>query len=104
MADDQTPPAIITLTTDFGDGSRYVAAMKGVILSINPHGADRRSVAQRSAAGHPRRGDRAGRNGAAVSRRIRFTWRWSIRAWAPSGGSCTPASARSNSSPRTTAC
>ena len=30
------PPPIITLTTDFGAGSRYVAAMKGVILSINP--------------------------------------------------------------------
>jgi S-adenosylmethionine hydrolase len=29
-------PPIITLTTDFGAGSRYVAAMKGVILSINP--------------------------------------------------------------------
>src|SRR3972149_2346849 len=28
--------AIITLTTDFGEGSRYVAAMKGVILSLNP--------------------------------------------------------------------
>jgi S-adenosylmethionine hydrolase len=28
--------AIITLTTDFGTGSPYVAAMKGVILSINP--------------------------------------------------------------------
>ncbi len=28
-------PPIITLTTDFGDGSPYVAAMKGVILSIN---------------------------------------------------------------------
>lgn len=27
---------VITLTTDFGEGSRYVAAMKGVILSINP--------------------------------------------------------------------
>src|SRR5438270_1372894 len=27
---------IITLTTDFGLGSPYVAAMKGVILSINP--------------------------------------------------------------------
>jgi S-adenosyl-L-methionine hydrolase (adenosine-forming) len=27
---------IITLTTDFGAGSPYVAAMKGVILSINP--------------------------------------------------------------------
>ncbi len=35
MADDVRPPAIITLTTDFGNGSRYVAAMKGVILSIN---------------------------------------------------------------------
>jgi len=28
--------SIITLTTDFGAGSPYVAAMKGVILSINP--------------------------------------------------------------------
>ena len=28
--------AIITLTTDFGEGSPYVAAMKGVILGINP--------------------------------------------------------------------
>ena len=37
MAEDSRPPAIITLTTDFGVGSRYVAAMKGVILSINPH-------------------------------------------------------------------
>ena len=27
---------IITLTTDFGVGSPYVAAMRGVILSINP--------------------------------------------------------------------
>jgi S-adenosyl-L-methionine hydrolase (adenosine-forming) len=37
MASKARPPAIITLTTDFGQGSRYVAAMKGVILSINPH-------------------------------------------------------------------
>src|SRR5688572_21230563 len=29
-------PALITLTTDFGEGSPYVAAMKGVLLSINP--------------------------------------------------------------------
>jgi S-adenosylmethionine hydrolase len=29
-------PSIITLTTDFGRDSPYVAAMKGVILSINP--------------------------------------------------------------------
>ncbi len=28
--------AVITLTTDFGEGSPYVAAMKGVILSLNP--------------------------------------------------------------------
>ena len=28
--------SIITLTTDFGSGSHYVAAMKGVILSICP--------------------------------------------------------------------
>ena len=30
-------PPIITLTTDFGASSPYVAAMKGVILSINPN-------------------------------------------------------------------
>ena len=30
------PIPLITLTTDFGEGSPYVAAMKGVILSINP--------------------------------------------------------------------
>ena len=29
-------PPLITLTTDFGEGSPYVAQMKGVILSINP--------------------------------------------------------------------
>lgn len=28
--------SLVTLTTDFGAGSPYVAAMKGVILSINP--------------------------------------------------------------------
>ncbi len=27
---------LLTLTTDFGEGSAYVAAMKGVILSLNP--------------------------------------------------------------------
>jgi S-adenosyl-L-methionine hydrolase (adenosine-forming) len=31
-----TPEPIITLTTDFGADSPYVAAMKGVILAINP--------------------------------------------------------------------
>jgi S-adenosyl-L-methionine hydrolase (adenosine-forming) len=31
------PRAIITLLTDFGVGSPYVAQMKGVILSLNPH-------------------------------------------------------------------
>jgi S-adenosylmethionine hydrolase len=30
------PQPIITLTTDFGEESPYVAAMKGVILSVNP--------------------------------------------------------------------
>jgi S-adenosylmethionine hydrolase len=30
------PDSIITLTTDFGEDSPYVAAIKGVILSINP--------------------------------------------------------------------
>ena len=36
MAAEKQAPAIITLTTDFGMGSRYIGAMKGVILSINP--------------------------------------------------------------------
>jgi S-adenosyl-L-methionine hydrolase (adenosine-forming) len=36
MSDNIAPSSLITLTTDFGEGSRYVAAMKGVILSINP--------------------------------------------------------------------
>jgi S-adenosylmethionine hydrolase len=30
------PDPLITLTTDFGEASPYVAAMKGVILSVNP--------------------------------------------------------------------
>ena len=30
------PDAIITLTTDFGEGDAYAAAMKGVVLGINP--------------------------------------------------------------------
>jgi S-adenosylmethionine hydrolase len=30
------PNTLITLTTDFGTGSPYVAAVKGVILSVNP--------------------------------------------------------------------
>lgn len=37
MAHENGSASIITLTTDFGPGSRYVGAMKGVILSINPH-------------------------------------------------------------------
>src|SRR5262245_60110712 len=36
MSDSGSTSPFITLTTDFGEGSRYVAAMKGVILSINP--------------------------------------------------------------------
>lgn len=35
----QVAKPIITLTTDFGSGSPYVAAMKGAILSVNPHAA-----------------------------------------------------------------
>src|SRR5712692_570889 len=31
------PDPIVTLTTDFGEESPYVAAMKGVILGINPN-------------------------------------------------------------------
>ncbi|WP_428303754.1 SAM hydrolase/SAM-dependent halogenase family protein [Lacipirellula sp.] len=30
------PIPLITLTTDFGEGSPYIAAMKGVVLALNP--------------------------------------------------------------------
>lgn len=33
----ENPPGIITITTDFGQADPYVAIMKGVILTINPH-------------------------------------------------------------------
>lgn len=32
----ETSPSIVTLTTDFGQGSRYVGAMKGALLAVNP--------------------------------------------------------------------
>ena len=31
------PPGLITLLTDFGDRDSFVASMKGVILTLNPH-------------------------------------------------------------------
>lgn len=31
------PPGLITLLTDFGDRDYFVASMKGVILTLNPH-------------------------------------------------------------------
>src|SRR5262249_20664070 len=30
------PDPVVTLTTDFGEDSPYVAAMKGVLLGLNP--------------------------------------------------------------------
>ncbi|MEO0480257.1 MAG: SAM-dependent chlorinase/fluorinase, partial [Planctomycetota bacterium] len=30
------PSAIVTFTTDFGEGSRYVGEMKGALLAVNP--------------------------------------------------------------------
>ena len=88
--------SIITLTTDFGAGSPYVAAMKGVILSINPaativditHDIPPQDIRHGGAG--------AGRRGRLVSRRRRSTWRWSIRAWAPIGRSSTRGSASSS--------
>src|SRR5262245_9931258 len=35
MVTDMVPP-LITLTTNFATGSPYVAAMKGVLLALNP--------------------------------------------------------------------
>ena len=31
------PPGLITLLTDFGNRDSFVASMKGVVLTINPH-------------------------------------------------------------------
>ena len=52
---------IITLTTDFGAGSPYVAAMKGVILSINPRRRSSTSRTRICAAGRSPGGAGAGR-------------------------------------------
>ena len=95
---------IITLTTDFGDGSPYVAAMKGVILTINPAATDRRYHATPCLPGHHPRRVGAGRHDALVPGRHD-----------PRGGGRSgrrheprqfsmPASARSSTLRRTTAC
>ena len=89
---------IITLTTDFGNGSPYVATMKGVILSINPavaiidisHAVPAQDIARAPWCWKTRRPG---------SPTARSTWRWSIRVWAPAARSFTPASAASNSRP-----
>ena len=73
---------IITLTTDFGTGSPYVAAMKGVILSINPaativdisHAVPAQDIARGALVLED--------TDAAGSPTTRSTWPWSIRAWA----------------------
>ena len=87
--------AIITLTTDFGAGSPYVAAMKGVILSINP-AATLVDISHAIGPQNIRQG--------AVLLAEATTWfpagtihvAWSIRAWAPSGESSMPGSAISS--------
>ena len=93
--------SIITLTTDFGTGSPYVAAMKGVILSINPsaaivdltHEIPARDVRQAAWRWKMR---------PSIFRPRRYMWRWSIRAWERSGRSSMPGSDRNNILPRTT--
>ncbi len=98
-----SPSGIITLTTDFGTGSPYVAAMKGVILSINPR-ATLVDITHTIPPQDIRQGAWRSRKRASVFPRARSTWRWSIRAWAPIGRSSTRRSARSTMSPPTTAC
>ena len=60
---------LLTLTTDFGPSSPYVAAMKGVILSLNPRGPAGRPDACRAAARHSPGGDCARRGHPLVSAR-----------------------------------
>ena len=76
--------SVITLTTDFGGGSPYVAAMKGVILSLNPtatlvdvtHQIRPQDVHQ----GALVLDDVTGRFPAGT-----ITWRLWTRAWVPNG-------------------
>ena len=95
--------SVITLMSDFGTGSPYVAALKGVILSINPAGD----------AGRPHHSipPQNIRPAALVLDDMapwfppaRSTWRWSIRAWAPTAAIVYAGSARSSTLPPTTAC
>ena len=53
-------PGILTLTTDFGIGGPYVAAVKGVLLELAPGDPVRRRLPHDRAAEHPRRRLRAG--------------------------------------------
>ena len=94
---------LITLTTDFGITSPYVAVMKGVILSINP-AARILDLTSRDPAAGPAARELLPRDGGAVlSRRARSTSASSIRASAPSGPRSTSKSAGSASSARTMA-
>ncbi len=61
--------AIITLTTDFGSASPYAAAMKGVILGINPAAAHRGHFARGRAARCAARRGAVGRGHHLVSAR-----------------------------------
>jgi hypothetical protein len=65
-------PGILTLTTDFGIGGPYVAAMKGVLLGLAPE----TQIVDVCHTISPQ-------NIRSLTRFLkgRFTWRWSIRGW-----------------------
>jgi hypothetical protein len=97
------PILLITLTTDFGEGSPYVAAMKGVILSLNRSVriVDVTHASRRKTFG-------AGRSCSMKSRlsiqAVRSTWPWSTPASARRGPLSTLKSAISGILAQITGC
>ena len=94
---------IITLTSDFGAGSPYVAAIKGVIYSIDPSATvvDISHVVPHLDITH---GGKCLRKPRLGFRPIAFTSPWSIRERARRSRFSMPALARSNTLPRIMDC
>ena len=94
---------IITLTTDFGSGSPYVAAMKGVILSIDP-GATIVDISHTVPSQDITRGAQVLEEATPWFPKDTIHLAVVDPGVAPRGRSFTPASALSNTSRRTTGC
>ncbi len=91
---------IITLLTDFGTSDYYVAAMKGVILGINPEAEivdishnvlaydilDAAFTLSQAWSTFPARRPSLCRRPGPPFRRAPSTWWWSTPAWARNGG------------------